>query len=148
MTIFKNENINKILILSIFLFSIKWILSFYFFNESLSVRIIFESVGDGHYWYPLAKYIVSFEFNNSLDPYIKNLKLIHLPFTSLIFHTIFFKIFNFAGIIIIEFFAIFTFLFIFYGIFSYFFSKNESIFLSLLFFVIPGIIIAPTPINA
>lgn len=140
MTIFKNENINKILILSIFLFSIKWILSFYFFNESLSVRIIFESVGDGHYWYPLTKYIVSFEFNNSLDPYIKNLKLLQFPFTSLIFHAIFLKIFNFAGIIIIEFFAIFIFLFIFYKIFSHFFSENESIVLSLFFFIIPTLI--------
>ena len=47
MTIFKNENINKILILSIFLFLIKWILSFYYFNESISVKIIYESLGDG-----------------------------------------------------------------------------------------------------
>ena len=41
---FKNKNINTILIISIFLFSIKWILSFYFFKENLSVRIIFDGV--------------------------------------------------------------------------------------------------------
>ena len=140
MTIFRNKNINKILILSIFLFSIKWILSFYFFRESLPVKIIFESVGDGHYWYPLVKYLASFEFSNSFDPHVKNLKLLQFPFISLIFHSIFFKIFNFAGLIFIEFFAIFIFLFIFYKIFSYSFSSNESIFLSLFFFVIPSII--------
>ena len=72
----RNKNINTILIISIFLFSIKWILSFYFFKENLSVRIIFESVTDGHYYYPLIKYLAFFEFNNSFDPHIDNLKII------------------------------------------------------------------------
>ena len=141
MTLFRNKNINKILILSISLFLSKWIFSFYFFNENLSVRIIFESVADGHYWYPYTKYLAFFEFNNSFDPYIKNLKSIPLPVGSLIFHAIFFKIFNFAGIIIMEFIGIFVFLIIFYKIFSHFFSENESIFLSLFFFIIPAIIV-------
>ncbi len=138
---FKNKNINTILIISIFLFSVKWILSFYYFNEDLSVRIIFESVQDGHYYYPLIKYLAFFELNNSFDPYIQNLKLIPIPVTSIIFHTIFFKIFGFAGIIIMEFFGIFIFLLIFYKIFSHFFSENESIFLSLFFFMIPILVI-------
>ncbi len=63
-----------------------------------------------------------------------------IPYASIIFPAIFFKIFGFFGIIIIEFFAIFIFLLIFYKIFSYFFSKNESILLSLFFFMIPSII--------
>ena len=137
---FRNKFTNIILIITTLLFSVKWVLSFYFFKESLAVKIIFESVADGHYWYPYIKYLAFFELDNSFDPYVKNLKLIPIPFASIIFPAIFLKIFGFFGIIIIEFFAIFIFLFIFYKIFSYFFSKNESIFLSLFFFMIPTII--------
>ena len=89
---FKNKNINTLLIISLFLFSIKWILSFYFFKESLSVRIIFESVTDGYFYYPLIKYLAFFEFNNSFDPHIDNLKMIPLPIAGIFIHSIFFKI--------------------------------------------------------
>jgi hypothetical protein len=137
---FRNRSTNIILIITTLLFSVKWVLSFYFFKENLVVKIIFESVGDGHFYYPHIKYLAFFELDNSLDPYVKNLKLMPIPYASIIFPAIFFKIFGFFGIIIIEFFAIFVFLLIFYKIFSYFFSKNESILLSLFFFMIPTII--------
>jgi len=137
---FRNKPTNIILVITTLLFSVKWVLSFYFFKESLAVKIIFESVADGHYCYPYIKYLAFFELDNSLDPYVKNLKLMPIPFASIIFPAIFLKIFGFFGIIIIEFFAIFIFLLIFYKIFSYFFSKNESILLSLFFFMIPTII--------
>jgi len=137
---FRNKSTNFILIITALLFSVKWVLSFYFFKESLAVKVIFESVADGHFYYPHIKYLAFFELDNSLDPYVKNLKLMPIPYASIIFHTIFLKIFGFFGIIIIEFFAIFIFLLIFYKIFSYFFSKNESILLSLFFFMIPTII--------
>ena len=104
---FKNKNINIILILSIFLFSIKWILSFYFFKENLLTRIIFESEGGGSY-YPLIKYLAFLEFNNSFDPYIESLKIIPVPFTGIFFHSLFLKIFGNSAFIIVEFFAIFT----------------------------------------
>ena len=139
-TMFKNKNINIILILSIFLFSIKWILSFYLFEENLLVRIIFESEGGGSY-YPLIKYLASLEFNNSFDPYIEDLKIIPLPFSGIFFHSLFFKIFGNSAFLIVELFAIFAFLFIFYKIFSRFFSDNESILLSLFFFTIPSFIV-------
>ena len=137
---FRNKSTNIILIITTLLFSVKWVLSFYFFKESLAVKIIFESVADGHFYYPHIKYLAFFELDNSLDPYVKNLKLMPIAYASIIFPAIFLKIFGFFGIIIIEFFAIFIFLLIFYKIFSYFFSKNESIFLSLFFFMIPTII--------
>mgnify|MGYP000675149998 CR=1 FL=1 len=137
---FKNKNINTLLIISLFLFSIKWILSFYFFKESLSVRIIFESVTDGHYYYPLIKYLASFELNNSFDPFINNLKTVPIPITGIFIHSIFLKIFGYSTFIILEFVAIFIFLLLFYKIFSHFFSDNESIVLSLFLFAIPSII--------
>ena len=108
---FRNKSTNIILIITTLLFSVKWVSSFYFFEESLSVKIIFESVTDGHYYYPNIKYLAFFEFNNSLDPYVKNLKLMPIPVSSIIFHSILLKIFGFAGFIIAEYFAIFIFLF-------------------------------------
>ena len=137
---FVNKNTTTILIISAILFSIKWILSFYFFKESLSIRIIFESVSDGWLYYPFIKYLAFFEFNNSFDPFIDNLKIIPIPFAGIFIHSFFLKIFGYSAFIIIEFFAIFIFLLIFYKIFSYFFSDNESILLSLLLFSIPAII--------
>ena len=115
---FRNKSTNIILIITTLLFSVKWVLSFYFFKESLAVKIIFESVADGHYFYPYIRYLAFFELDNSLDPYVKNLKLMPIPFASIIFHAIFLKIFGSFGIMIIEFFAIFIFLLIFYKIFS------------------------------
>ena len=137
---FQNKSINIILIITTLLFSVKWVLSFYFFKESLSVKIIFESVLDGHFYYPSIKYLAFLELDNSLDPNIKNLKLMPIPVGSIIFHSILLRIFGFAGIIIAEYFAIFLFLFFFYKIFSHFFSQNESILLSLFFFIIPTLI--------
>ena len=137
---FKNKYIYTLLIISIFLFSVKWILSFYFFKESLSVRIIFESVADGYGYYPYAKYLAFFEFNNSFDPFINNLKTVPIPITGIFIHSIFLKIFGYVGFIIVEFFAIFIFLLLFYKIFSYLFSDHEAILLSLLLFSIPSII--------
>ncbi len=137
---FKNKHINTILIISLFLFSIKWILSFYFYNESLSAKIIFDSGRDGEVYFPMIKYLASFELNKSFDPYIENLKIMPLPLTGIFIHSIFLKIFGYSAFIILEFLAFFTFLIIFYKIFSYFFSENESILLSLFLFSIPTII--------
>jgi len=137
---FRNKYTATILIISTILFSVKWILSYYFFKESLSIRIIFESVTDGWYYYPYIKYLAFFEFNNSFDPFINNLKIIPLPLFGIFIHSIFLKIFGYSAFIIIEFFAIFIFLLIFYKIFSYFFSERESILLALLLFSIPAFI--------
>ena len=137
---FVNKNTATLLIISTILFSVKWILSFYFFKENLSIRIIFESVTDGWYYYPFIKYIAFFEFNNSFNPFIDNLKILPVPYSGIFFHSILLKIFGYSAFIIIEFFAIFIFLLIFYKIFSYFFSDSESILLSLLLFSIPAII--------
>ena len=103
---FRNKPTNTILIIATLLFSFKWFLSFYFFKESLLVKIIFESVTDGHYYYPLIKYLAFFELNNSLDPDVENLKLMPIPVSSIIYYSILLRIFGFAGIIIAEYFAI------------------------------------------
>ena len=133
----KNKNINTILLLSILLFSIKWVVSFYFYDESLSVRLIFDSGRDGEQYFPLIKYFASFELNKSFDPSVENLKIMPFPITAILIHSTLFKIFGNLGFLIDEFLAIFSFLIIFYKIFSYFFSKNEYILLILHFFFYP-----------
>ena len=130
-----------LILLSILLFLSKWIFSFSLFDENLDVKIIFESVTDGKYYYPLIKYLAELSFNNSYDPTITNLKIIPLPIAGIIFHSIFYKIFGIASFIIIELFCIFFFLLIFKKIFSYFFSENNSIIFSLLIFILPSLII-------
>ena len=127
--------------LSILLFLSKWIFSFTFFDENLDVKIIFESVTDGKYYYPLIKYLAELNFNNSYDPAITNLKIIPLPIAGIIFHSLFYKIFGITSFVIIELFCIFLFLLIFKKIFSYFFSENNSIIFSLLIFILPSLII-------
>ena len=126
--------------LSILLFLSKWIFSFSLFDEDLDVKIIFESVTDGKYYYPLIKYLAELNFNNSYDPIISSLKIIPLPIAGIIFHSIFYKIFGITSFIIIELFCIFFFLLIFKKIFSYFFSENSSILFSLIIFILPTLI--------
>jgi len=136
-----NKEIFFLFFVSILLFLTKWIFSFSLFDEDLDVKIIFESVTDGKYYYPLIKYLAEFNFNNSYDPTIINLKIIPLPIAGIIFHSIFYKIFGVASFIIIELFCIFFFLLIFKKIFSYFFSENNSIIFSLFIFILPSLII-------
>jgi hypothetical protein len=136
-----NKKIFFLFFLSILLFLSKWIFSFSFFYENLNVKIIFESVTDGKYYYPLIKYLAELNFNNSYDPTISNLKIIPLPIAGIIFHSIFYKIFGVTSFIIIELFCIFFFLLIFKKIFSYYFSENNSTIFSLLIFILPSLII-------
>ena len=136
-----NKKILFLFFLSILLFLSKWIFSFVFFDESLNVKIIFESVTDGKYYYPLIKYLAELNFNNSYDLTISSLKIIPLPIVGIIFHSVFYKIFGVASFIIIELFCIFFFLLIFKKIFSYYFSENNSIIYSLLIFILPSLLV-------
>ena len=124
-------------LISLLFFLIKWGFSFYYLNEEIISKVIFESVGDGSFFYPLIKYLSQGEFNISLNTFDENLKIMAFPFGSIILHSIFFKIFNIYGLIIIDLFGIFLFLVIFYKIFQFFNSSGVSILLSLIFFSIP-----------
>jgi hypothetical protein len=131
----------KILIwLSLIAFLIKWVPSFYFYKEDISIKIIFDAVSDGYYHLPSAKYLAELEFRNSYDPYVGDLKILPVVFGSIFFHSIFFKIFGLKGFIIIEFFGTFVFLLIFFKIFNKFYNKNSSILFSIFLFLIPQII--------
>ena len=130
----------KIFLLLLLLFLSKWFFSFYFnFNENFITKIIFD-LKDWQY----LTFIYNFsnlDFNPSYDPELLNLKYISIPINSVIFHSIFLKIFNLYGFLIIE----FIFILLFFYILIKFFGKlgvnnYESIFLTLFIFCIPSII--------
>lgn len=119
---------------------VKWLISFSFFSEPIDLRIIFESVTDGKYYYPLIKYLVEFNLNNPFDPEINYLKIIPIPFSSLIFHAIFFKIFSFYSFIILEFISLIILLSLFYNFYRFIFSRHISLILTLIILLSPIII--------
>ena len=79
---------------------------FLFFQEEIDVKILFESVTDGKYYYPLIKYLSDLNFTSSFDPIIEDLKIIPIPISSLLLHAIFLKIFNFYSFIFFRIFVI------------------------------------------
>ena len=127
-----------IFFIAFFLFIGKWIFSYYFFDNEIGIRVIFENPGDGFFYFPYIKYLSSLNFNLSFDLDIKNLKNISVPLYGVLIHSIFFKILGNYSFIILEFIFISIFLIIFYLIFQKFnFSKLLSIILALFLFIIP-----------
>ena len=131
-----------IIYISFFLIFTKWFFSFYFFQDEIDVRIIFESVTDGKYYYPLIQYLSDLNFTKSFDPNIETLKIIPIPVSSLLLHSIFLKIFNFYSFIFLEFLSLTIFISLMYRINRFAFSKKISLLYSLL------ILFSPTLINS
>ena len=132
-----NETIGYLFLCAFFLFIGKWLSSFYFYDEELGIRIIFDSQEDSYFYFPYIKALSSLDFNNSFDSNILNLKNISLPFGAIFFHSIFFSIFGFNTFIFLEFVCILLFLVIFYLIFQKFrLSKLVSLILTLSIFIL------------
>jgi len=133
---------NTILILFSFLILLtKWVISYYFFKESLDTKIIFESITDGKYYYPFIKFLSDLNLSYSFDPNVENLKMIQLPIGGIIWHTIFFKIIGFKSFIILEFICLFIFLYIFTNLLNFIFNNYQySITVSIIIFLSPILI--------
>jgi len=136
-----NKYLLVIIICSFFLFIGKWIFSYYFFDDPLHIKIIFDTRGDGFMYYPYIKALSEFNFNNSFDQNITDLKNIAIPIYSVIFHAILISLFGNSTFLILEFLCIFSFLLIFYKIFNKFgFSQILSMVLALSILFIPSFI--------
>ena len=130
-----------LLIFSFLIILTKWSFSYFFFSENTDIKIIFESITDGKYYYPLIKYLSDFNFSHSFDPNINNLEVVPLPFGGIIWHSLFFKIIGFKSFILLEFLCLFLFLFIFSNLFNYIFNNQFlSIVMSVLLFLSPMIL--------
>ena len=117
----------------------KWILSYYFFDENIVLRIIHE-VGDAAY-FPIISSFSDLNFSNSYSLKLEKLNLISFPIISLLINTFFFKILGSYSFIFLELVCAFLFLFIFSKIFLQLnFSKITSFTISLLLYLLPSII--------
>ena len=133
------KNVNLwIIFCSIFLFSIKWYYPFSNFDESIDVRIIFESTSDDYIYYPYLKALSNFNLNYSFDPSIENLGTISFPAGAFFLHLIFYLLMGSWSFVVLEFFFILIFLIIFYKIFRLLsFERTQSLSLSVTLFTIP-----------
>jgi len=138
--LFTEYKISLLFLVAFCFFITRWGISFYNLKEDLIVKILYESISDGSFYYPLIKFLSNLDFNNSFNPLIHDLKILPIPFGSLIIHTFFYKLFGILGFIIVDYFGILFFLIIFYKIFLSFNTQNNSIFLSILLFSIPLLI--------
>ena len=128
-----------ILIVSLLLFFSHWIYQFLFFSDDLIVKVLFFGGSEGQL-YTYIKYLSSIDFNNSYSAINTELKNVPIPFGSLLFHSIFFKLFGDAGLIIIDFFGIFIFILIFYSIFQIFFSESASFLFAFFLYCLPSLL--------
>ena len=134
----KNYIFFIILLSSLILFLPKWIMSFSFFDEDLTLRII-NDASDAAY-FPLINSFSDFNFSNSYLNNIEDLKLISYPVIGLFINSLFFKILGGYSFIFLELICIFLFLIIFYNIFLILnFSKLSSFTFSVFLFILPTI---------
>tara|TARA_B100000795_G_C22800267_1_gene441503 strand:- start:1939 stop:3771 length:1833 start_codon:yes stop_codon:yes gene_type:complete len=130
----------NIFFISLILFLIKWFLFLDVEKEiDLITKFIFE-IRDWQY-FTLIYNLSDLNFNPSYNPNLTSLRFLPLPIYSIIYHSLFYYIFDIYGFIIIEFFIIL----LFFYILSNFFlklgiNKIEAIFLALLIFCLPDII--------
>ena len=130
----KTINIKTIFIVSIILFSSKWIISIlYFPNENILFRIIADSVSDSYFHY--VKTLSEFNFIREYSLDSTNKSLILIPIGSVIFHSFVYKFFGIYSFIILEFFCIFLFVYFFSKIIEcYGFNNILPIFLAIILF--------------
>ena len=131
------KNLLLLIFISFLIFGSKWIVSYYLFTETTSIKVIFESVTDGYHYFPLVKYLAIFEFNNSFNPYFEKLDNVMLPFYSIFIPSLFYKFIGSFSFIVVEYLSVFLFLLILYKIFNLYYSKELSILYSLIIFVMP-----------
>ena len=116
---FINNNLKKnniiILFFSLLIVSVKWIYSFYLYDEDIFLRII-QDTGDNAY-YPLIKSFSDLNLNPGYSEKYSNLSFVSFPFLSLITNSFFLKFFNGYSFILLELICIFLFFKIFLHIF-------------------------------
>ena len=138
---FNKLTINLFIIISgLFIFITKWYLSYFYFDEEVESRIIFESISDGYFNFAPFKALANLNLNNSFSPLIHDLGTITIPLGVFVLHFIFYSIIGTYSFVILEFFFIIFFLIIFYKI-SRLLNLNriQSLAVAILLFSIPNL---------
>jgi len=94
--------------IALLLFLIKW---FCFFGLNFEIDLITGFIFDIEDWeyFTLIFNLSNLDFNPTYDPNLINSKFIALPIYSILYHSLFFYLFDIYGFIIIEFFIILLF---------------------------------------
>jgi hypothetical protein len=139
----KYFDISSIACISFLLFFFKWAYSFVSFpNEDFFLKILSNGISDGYFYYPFIKLLANIDLTNNFDGSYNENYFLPIPYGSIIYHALFYKIFDNFSFIILEFISIFFFLLIFYYIFIFLkIDKPISIFLSTFLFCLPNFII-------
>jgi len=129
---YQQKNINfYILFISILPLLFKWIISFYFFGFNIGPITLFN-LNDIQY-FPIIYSISDFNISPSYIENIKTDNLIGFPLIVLLIHSLFYKIFNIYGLIILEFIFQIVFIFILYKFLEKIFNdKNKSFYFLIL----------------
>ncbi len=134
-----NKYIFLALIISFIVFIQKWILSYIFFPDDLSLKIIFDSSSDGYFYFIHLKSLSSLEFNNSFDIEIENLKNLSLPFSTIFIPSLLYSLLGPFSIVLIEFIFIFFYLLTFFLLLRQFDLKEiYALTISLFLLIIPS----------
>ncbi len=105
-------------------------------DVDLTTNIIFNL--DDHQYFPYIHNLSNLDFNPSYDGNLILEKNLPYPIYSILYHSIFYKIFNIYGFIIIEFFIILIFFYLISSFLSKLgFTNNISIIIALLIFMNP-----------
>ena len=140
----KKNEYKHTLYFAFLLFFLKWSLSYFFYvDENLSLRVIHDSSStfttfDSYNYFHYIKSLADFNFKSLYDSDLQSDYYLLIPYGSVIFHSIFYKLIGNTSFILLEFLAIFIFLTIFYSIFKLIdFSKNIAMLLAVIFYVLP-----------
>ena len=121
-----NKSLLFIIVLNFIYLSLKWIISFYFFDETLITSVL-NNTKDIQY-YPLIKSLSEFNLSPTFLDYYKSTKIINFPLASLIIHSLFFKFFNIYSFIILEFILHLILIFIVFNIIKKIFDSSTAAF--------------------
>ena len=88
------------LLIATSLISLKWIFSYLYFDEDITLRIINDTSDTAYY--PIINTFSNLDFSPSYSNTIKDLDLISFPVVSLLINSVFLKIFGSYSFIILE----------------------------------------------
>ena len=106
-----------ILLFSFLVIFIKWLISFYYFqNENLINKLIFDI--EDFYYYPHIINLIEFDFSPDYLNNFPSQNSLPIPIYSIFIHAFFIKLFGFVSFIFLEFLCLYLYLLILVNFFS------------------------------
>lgn len=129
-----------ILLFSFLVIFIKWLISFYYFqNENLINKLIFDI--EDFYYYPHIINLIEFDFSPDYLNNFPSQNSLPIPIYSIFIHAFLIKLFGFVSFIFLEFLCLYLYLLILVNFFSRFdLNQNITFITSIFFFILPIII--------